>query len=106
MASVAVVQPTIATRLTGAGLSRRRAVTDVGMRAVALAAALLCTVPLAAVLFFVATKGAAAMNLDLITKPPRALGIGGGAASAVLGTLQMVPLATLMALPVGILGAV
>lgn len=106
MASVAVVQPTIAGRLTGVGVGRHRAAVDVAMRTLALAAALLCAIPLGAVLFFVATKGAAALSLDLITKPPRALGIGGGAASAVLGTLQMVPLATLMAVPVGILGAV
>ena len=39
-----------------------------------------------------------------ITKPPKALGIGGGAANAILGTLQMVPLATLIAVPIGVLG--
>jgi phosphate transport system permease protein len=106
MAELAATGIPIAARLTGTTVGRRRAVTDVAMRATALAAALLCVVPLGAVLFFVGTKGAAALSIDLLTKPPRALGIGGGAANALLGTLQMVPVAALLAVPVGILGAV
>ena len=48
----------------------------------------------------------AALNLDLLTKAPRALGTGGGALNAILGSLQMVGLAALVAVPVGILGGV
>ena len=69
-------------------------------------AAVICVVPLGAVLVFVAINGAAAMNIDLLTRGPRALGLGGGAANAILGSLQMVPLASLLAIPTGILGAV
>jgi phosphate transport system permease protein len=76
------------------------------MRALALVAALLCVVPLAAVLVFVTIKGLPALNLDLLTKGPRALGIGGGALNAILGTLQMVPLAAAVAVPTGILAAI
>jgi phosphate transport system permease protein len=76
------------------------------MRSLSFGAALLCVVPLGAVLIFVAAKGLPALSLDLITKPPRALGVGGGAANAVLGTLQMVPLAALFAVPIGVLAAV
>lgn len=76
------------------------------MRGVAFLAAALCVLPLAAVLVFVTINGAAALNIDLLTKGPKALGIGGGAATAVLGTLQMVPLGSLISLPIGILGAV
>lgn len=76
------------------------------MRAVAFVAAVACVVPLAAVLVFVTLNGLSALNLDLLTKGPKALGIGGGAANAILGSLQMVPLASLLAIPTGILGAV
>jgi phosphate transport system permease protein len=76
------------------------------MRTLSLVAALLCVVPLGAVLVFVAAKGLPALSLDLITKGPKALGIGGGAANAVLGTLQMVPIAALIAIPSGVLGAI
>lgn len=84
----------------------RRVWTDRVMRGVCYGAAIVCVVPLAAVLAFVALKGLAAINLDLLTKPPRALGIGGGALPAILGTLQMVPLAAAMAIPFGVLAGV
>jgi phosphate transport system permease protein len=93
-------------RLSRANVGTRRAAVDVGMRAVSLIAALACIVPLAAVLIFVTANGIGALNLDLITRPPRALGQGGGASSAVLGTLQMVPLASVIAIPIGIAGGV
>jgi phosphate transport system permease protein len=96
----------IAERLTGATVGRRRTVVDRTMRGIALAAALICVVPLGAVLWFVISNGLGALNLDLLTKPPKALGQGGGAANAILGTLQMVPLAAILALPIGVLGAV
>jgi phosphate transport system permease protein len=76
------------------------------VRGVAAVAALACVVPLAAIVLFVAINGVSALNIDLLTKAPRALGQGGGAASAILGTLQMVPLATLMAVPFGVLAGV
>jgi phosphate transport system permease protein len=76
------------------------------MRGIAFAAAIVCVAPLAAVIAFVTINGIGAFNLDLITKGPKALGIGGGALNAILGTFQMVPLASLIAIPTGILGAV
>ena len=93
-------------RLSRAALGRRRDLADRGMRGLAFAAALGCVVPLGAILWFVTINGLGALNLDLILKGPKALGIGGGAANAIVGTLQMVPLATLIAVPIGVLGAV
>ena len=95
-----------AIRLTRPDVGRRRRLVDIGMRRLALAAAVLCVVPLAAVLVYVTLNGASALNLDLFTKPPRALGKNGGASSAILGTLQMVPLAALIAIPIGVAGGV
>ena len=85
---------------------RRRQLLDRTMRTLAAAAAVLCVIPLAAVIFFVTVKGIGAVNVDLFTKPPKALGIGGGAATAILGSLQLVALATIIAVPVGILAGV
>jgi phosphate transport system permease protein len=84
----------------------RRTFVDRLMRGLMIGAAVLCIVPLAAVILFVVVNGASALNLDLLTKPPKATGVGGGAVTAILGTLQMVPLATLLAVPVGVLAAV
>ena len=57
----------------------RRQLVDRFMRGLSLVAAISCVVPLAAVIFFVVVNGISAVNLDLLTKPARALGIGGGA---------------------------
>jgi phosphate transport system permease protein len=106
MAAAVVARASISDRLTGVSAGRRRTTVDRTMRTLSLVAALLCVVPLGAVLVFVAAKGLPALSLDLITKGPKALGIGGGAANAVLGTLQMVPIAALIAIPSGVLGAI
>jgi phosphate transport system permease protein len=106
MTAIAAPPQSIAARLTGTTVGRRRTVVDRVMRTLALVAALICVIPLGAVLAFVIGNGISALNLDLLTKPPKALGLGGGALNAILGTLQMVPLAALMAVPVGVLGAV
>lgn len=106
MAAAVVARASISDRLTGVSAGRRRTTVDRTMRTLSFVAALLCVVPLGAVLVFVAVKGLPALSLDLITKGPKALGIGGGAANAVLGTLQMVPIAALLAIPSGVLGAI
>ena len=100
------IKPSIAARLQRSRSDRRRAVFDRTMRTVALLAALICIVPLGAVILFVVINGAPALNLDLLTKTPKALGTGGGAATAILGSLQMIPLAAVLAVPIGIAAAV
>jgi len=93
-------------RLTGTRAASRRTRTDQIMRSVATLAAVACVVPLAAVLVFVTLNGISALNLDLLTKPSRAQGIGGGAYAAILGTIQMVGVATIIAVPFGVLAGV
>jgi hypothetical protein len=95
-----------ARRLTGVKAGSRRTWVDRIMRTVSGVAAISCVIPLAAVLIYVTLNGLAALNLDLLTKPFRAAGVSGGALGAILGTLQMVGLASLMAIPVGILAGV
>ncbi|MFL5779561.1 MAG: phosphate ABC transporter permease PstA [Chloroflexota bacterium] len=80
----------------------RRLWVDRVMRTVALVAAVACIVPLAAIVLYVVVNGLPALNLDLLTKPARALGQGGGAAAAILGSIQMVLLASLIAIPLGV----
>ena len=106
MTASTLAAPSIAARLTGSRVGRRRKIVDRSMRTLAFGAALLCAVPLIAVLYFVTANGLAAFSLDLITKPPKALGIGGGAANAVVGTAQMVALAAVIAVPIGVMAAV
>ena len=103
---MAAANPALVSRLTATGSHGRRMWVDRGMRTVAFLAAVACVIPLAAVLIFVTINGLAALNLDLLTKPSRAQGIGGGAYGAILGTIQMVGLATLIAIPFGVLAGI
>ncbi|XTZ11804.1 MAG: phosphate ABC transporter permease PstA, partial [cyanobacterium endosymbiont of Rhopalodia inflata] len=64
-------------------------------------------IPLVAVLLFVMLQGLGQVNLDLFTKLPPPPGLSqGGIANAILGTLLTVGLATLLAVPIGVLTAV
>ncbi len=70
-------------------------------------AAVLAVGPLVVVLLFVFVQGLPALNLDLFTQLPVPPGQpGGGVAPAILGTLIMVGLATLLGTPVAVLAAV
>jgi phosphate transport system permease protein len=88
-------------------LPRRRA-TNRLMEGLAWLAAAIAVGFLVLIVWSVAQKGASQLNLDLITKTP-ATGFltsgGGGLANAFAGTLVIVAIATLMALPTGILVA-
>ncbi len=104
---MAAATPAVRTgRLTGTRSANRRTRTDKTMRVIAGLAAVACVIPLAAVLIFVTLNGISALNLDLLTKPSRAQGVGGGAAAAILGSIQMVLLATVVAIPFGVLAGV
>ena len=90
------------------GLARRRRVNRL-MEALAWLAATIGVAILAVVVWSVARKGWSELNLDLLTKPPIPFSLTNapqGLSNAFAGTLVIVALATLMALPVGILVAV
>ena len=88
---------------------RRRRLVSRGMELLAWLAAAVAVAILGIVVWSVAKRGLSELNLNLLTKPPvpfAAPGVTQGLANAFAGTLVMVGLATLMALPVGILIAI
>ncbi len=69
--------------------------------------ALLAAVPLASVLLMLIVRGGSRLSLALFTQLPPAAGMaGGGIGNAILGTILVVFLGALVAIPVGVLGGV
>jgi phosphate transport system permease protein len=88
---------------------RRRKLVNRGMEVLAWLAAAIAVFILGVVVWSVARKGASELNLDLITKSPVPFSltpVQQGLANAFAGSLVIVGLATLLALPIGILVAV
>lgn len=70
--------------------------------AVAAAAVVAALVPLVALLAYVVVRGASALSLAFFTELPRESGRGGGMANAIVGTIELVALASAMGVPVGV----
>jgi phosphate transport system permease protein len=65
-------------------------------------AVLLALVPLAMIHFYVVKEGIGSLNLAFFTHMPKPVGeTGGGMANAILGTLVLIGLAALFAVPIG-----
>jgi phosphate transport system permease protein len=89
---------------TLAPVSARRRRTDTIMRALLLLATLIALVPLVLIIYFLFKKGVGAWSAGFFTSDPNGnfFGDPGGVRSAILGTLELIGLATLIAVPTGI----
>src|SRR3954449_6130033 len=66
--------------------------------------AFLITIPLIAIIFYVLKTGLSKISWHFLTNIPKPVGeVGGGIANALLGSLLIVLLATVIAVPIGIL---
>jgi phosphate transport system permease protein len=85
-------------------LTRRRRFTDKVMRGLTLALTLLALVPLVLILYYLLRKGLSAFSIHFFTTDPtgRFLGDPGGIRSAILGTIEIVVIASAFAIPVGL----
>ena len=88
-------------------LGDRRALRNAVLTVLLWGVALLAAVPLLSVLYMLVTRGGARLGLALFTElPPAGFEMGGGFGNAVVGTLVIVALATLISVPFGILGGI
>src|SRR5918911_5610547 len=85
-------------------VSSRRRRKDQLMRGLLGGATVLAVVPLALILYFLLKKGLGAWSGNFFTSDPNGnfLGDPGGIKSAILGTHEVVGLATLIAVPIGV----
>ncbi len=69
--------------------------------------ACLAVLPLIAVLIYILIKGVASLNIDLFTQlPPPPGGSGGGVGNAILGSIFVTAIATMLAIPIGVGGGI
>ena len=75
--------------------------------AIAFASAVLVISPLGLVFFYLLVNGAGSVNWDFFTKLPAPVGaVGGGMANAIVGSLELLALAGVIGIPIGVLGGV
>jgi len=85
----------------------RRKAKNVFMQTLACACAVLVILPLLLVFFHLVERGASSMNWAFFTQLPKPVGeAGGGMANAIVGTFVLIGLASLIGVPVGVLGGV
>jgi phosphate transport system permease protein len=86
---------------------RYRRLIDLSIRGACIAAVVIAIVPLVLVLTYVTVQGLSGLNLDFFTQLPKPVGeTGGGMANAIVGTLEIVALASAIGVPIGILAGV
>lgn len=86
-------------------LSERRTARNLFLTVFIWLVALLASIPLISVLWMLITQGGSRLSLDLFTElPPAGFEMGGGFGNAILGTVVMVLIASIFAIPFGILG--
>jgi phosphate transport system permease protein len=85
-------------------VSARRRRTDKVMRGLLFAAGVIALIPLVLVVFYLIKKGVGSWSGQFFTSDPNGdfLGYPGGIRSALLGTIEIVALSTLIAVPIGI----
>jgi phosphate transport system permease protein len=86
--------------------SRRRALSNLVVSLCGLAV-VLALIPLVLIFIYVIRQGFSSLNWDFFTKMPKPVGeTGGGMANAMLGTLWLIAIAAIFAIPVGIIAGV
>jgi len=88
-------------------LTEARALKSFALSTITVTCALLACIPLFSVLYMLIMRGGKRLSLELFyALPPTAFDTGGGFGNAILGTLVMVGIASLIAVPFGILAAI
>jgi len=84
-------------------LLKTRKVKDKIFKGTVIVFAVLSTIPLLLILFYLAKEGVTAVNWDFLTSLPKPVGeAGGGIANAIIGTFVLIIIASVVAIPLGI----
>lgn len=84
-------------------ISLRRRVTDKLMTGAAILTVVLVLAPLVAIFAYLVYKGMGALNWDFLTKTPKPVGeVGGGMANAIVGSVVILAIASIIGVPFGV----
>ncbi len=80
---------------------------DAAFRGIVLVLSLVATIPLVLILVFIVVRGASSINWQFLTELPRPIGEpGGGIANAIVGTIILVVIATVISVPFGVIAGI
>jgi len=87
--------------------TRLRWLVDKAATSLAVLSTILVILPLAAIFIYLIIKGASSLNLAFFTQIPKPVGeSGGGMANAIVGSITLLALASLIGVPIGIGGGI
>lgn len=88
------------------GSRRRRAVSHLVVALCGLSV-IVALIPLALILFYVVTQGITSLSLAFFTETPRPVGeAGGGMSNAIVGSLMVVGIGAVFAVPIGVMSGI
>jgi phosphate transport system permease protein len=94
-------------RLLANGLGRRRRLVNTVMMALIAGAFVLAMIPLFSLVFEIVKRGVPGLSLEFFTEDARgAIGGAGGASHAIMGTLIITAVASVISVPIGIMAAI
>ena len=104
MESATITRPST---LFAGGLGWRRRAVNITMTVLIAAAFAIALLPLISLVYEVAKRGIPGLSLDFFTEDARGVvGEGGGAAHAIVGTLVITAVASVISVPIGIMAAI
>lgn len=84
-------------------ISLRRRITDKVMTGAAILTVVVVLAPLVAIFAYLVYRGGGALNWDFLTKTPKPVGeVGGGMANAIVGSVVILAIASIIGVPLGV----
>lgn len=88
------------------GQHRRRKIINAVMTTLTATCAIVATVLLFVILFYIAARGVSSLSFEFLVETPKPVGEGGGIGNAIVGSAMMTLLAAIVGLPLGIAAGV
>lgn len=86
---------------------RARLLKDAAFRGLVLGLSLLATIPLVLILIYIIIRGASSINWQFLTELPKPIGeTGGGIANAIVGTVLLILIASIVSVPLGVIAGI